>query len=79
MKDYFRESVRRDILNWEKVNHCKNHHMYVNTRLSWEGRLTRKSLDFDFQLNLDDHIDQPRGDFHEKVDSFFLSIIQGQR
>ena len=79
MKDYFRESVRRDIPNWGKVNHCKNHHMYVNTRLSWEGRLTRKSLDFDFQLNLDDHIDQPRGDFHEKVDSFFLSIIQGQR
>ena len=55
MKDYFRESVRRDIPNWGKVNHCKNHNMYVNTRLSWEGRLTRKSLDFDFQLNLDDH------------------------
>ena len=55
MKDYFRESVRRDIPNWGKVNHCKNHNMYVNTRLSWEGSLTRKSLDFDFQLNLDDH------------------------
>ena len=55
MKDYFRESVRRDIPNWGKVDHCKNHNMYVNTRLSWEGRLTRKSLDFDFQLNLDDH------------------------
>ena len=34
MKDYFRESVRRDIPNWGKVDHCKNHNMYVNTRLS---------------------------------------------